>query len=437
MRTALCCLALAIATWATGRVAAADQGSEPNTADQVRQLRQRLDALEKELADAHEAHPAPATVKAGSSYMNLSFDVLANAGWASTPDVERVQPGGHDPSQRGFSIRNAELAVDGAVDPYFKGFASVVLMTDAEDETEIELEEAYALTTGLPAGLQVKAGRFFAEFGRHNNQHPHAWAFVDQPLVLNRMFGSDGLRQNGLRLSWLLPVAHFTEIELGAFNGQGEDAYSFRYRGPSGEDGMERVYGRATVDRPLEGPGDFLYVPRLTTSLDLTDSQTLVLGASAALGPNATAKDSRTAIVGLDAFWKWKSPRAEGGWPFMTLQTEVLARNLQAGEDAGAGIPSETLRDWGLYGQVQWGFQKGWIAGLRAETVTGSDSAGAVANAERPEQTRLSPNVTWYPTEFSKLRLQYNHLWQEEGKADDAVWLQLEFLLGSHAHHKY
>jgi hypothetical protein len=433
----LYCSILAAPLLASVLVAAADPGPEPNAADQVREIRQRLEALEKEMSDAKPAAPDGTAGRASSAYMNTSFDVLPNAGWSSTPEVQTLQPGGHDPSQRGFSIRNAELALDGAVDPYFKGFANVVLMTDAEDETAVELEEAYALTTSLPAGLQLKGGRFFAEFGRQNNQHPHAWAFVDQPLVLNRMFGSDGLRQDGIRLSWLVPTPNFTEITLGVFNGQGEDAYSFRYRGPAGADGVERVYGRVTADRTLDGIGDLLYVPRLATSFDLTDSQTLMLGASAAIGPNATARGSSSLIYGADAFWKWKSPHAEGGWPFVTWQTEVLARDFEAGADGMAGLPAETLHDWGVYSQVQWGFLRRWVAGLRGEYVTGDKSASPEATAERPTETRVSPNITWYPTEFSKLRLQYNHLWHQEAGQGDAVWLQLEFMLGSHAAHKF
>jgi len=40
--------------------------------------------------------------------------------------------------------------VDGAVDPYLKGFGNIVLKLDKNNETEIELEEAYALATTLP-----------------------------------------------------------------------------------------------------------------------------------------------------------------------------------------------------------------------------------------------------------------------------------------------
>ena len=74
--------------------------------------------------------------------------------------------GDHDPNQRGFTLPNAEIALDGAVDPYFKGFANIVLKLDQHNETSIELEEAYLQSSALPANLQLKAGQFFAAFGR-------------------------------------------------------------------------------------------------------------------------------------------------------------------------------------------------------------------------------------------------------------------------------
>lgn len=432
MKTSLYPLFLGAALLSPSANCAPDEAAATNMLEELRDLRLRTEMLERRVA---EAQPAAAS-RPGAAYMNAGFDVLANAGWVSTPDVEEVQRGGHDPSQRGFSIRNAELALDGAVDPYFKGFASIVLMTDADEGTEIELEEACALSSRLPGGMQVKAGRFFAEFGRQNNQHPHSWAFVDQPLVLNRMFGEDGLRQNGVRLSWLAPSDHYTEVLLGVFNGQGGDAYSFRYRGEPDADGVDRLYGRATTDRGLDGGGDLLFVPRVTTSFDLSESQTLVLGASAAAGPNDTSADAYTLVYGGDAFWKWKPADASGGWPFVTWQSEAIGRRFDAGADSAAGLPAETLHDWGLYSQVQWGFVQRWSLGVRGEYVTGDGSVSEDASAERPTESRGAPNITWYPSEFSKLRLQYDHLWQEHGQ-EDAVWLQVEFMLGAHAAHKF
>jgi hypothetical protein len=127
----------------------------------------------------------------------------------------------------------------------------------------------------LPLNLQLKAGQFLADFGRQNTQHPHQWAFVDNALILTRTFGPDGLRGICGQLSWLAPTPFFTEATLGVFNGQGGTAFSFRNPGEPDDMSVDRVHGRATVDRNLSGLNQLLFVPRLASSLDLTDQQTL------------------------------------------------------------------------------------------------------------------------------------------------------------------
>src|SRR5262245_35272939 len=107
----------------------------------------------------------------GKNYLNLSFDTLVAAGTSTSPDVESLQSGGHDPSQRGFTAQNVEMVLEGAVDPYFLGQGNVVLQIGPDGETNVELEEAYLVSTSLPANLQVKAGMYFTEFGRLNAQH--------------------------------------------------------------------------------------------------------------------------------------------------------------------------------------------------------------------------------------------------------------------------
>ena len=374
----------------------------------------------------------PITVaRAGGAYMNVSFDTLMDFGWSTDPRVSQdLQLGDHDPQQRGFSLRKAEMAFDGAVDPYLKGFANVVLKLDDHNNTDIELEEAYLLTTALPGNLQLKAGQFFAEFGRQNAQHPHVWGFVDEPLIMNRVFGGDGLRNVGTRVSWLAPTPFYTEFSVGVFNGEGGTSFSFR--------NPDNAYGRTPVDRGLRGPQDLLYVPRISSSFDLSDAQTLVLGASAAFGPNDSGSHTRTEIYGVDAYWKWKSPTAIGGFPFVSWQTEAMFRSYDAGADALVGLPSETLEDYGFYSQILYGFHLGWVAGLRGELVTGNNGVNDVNDPlARGDRTRISPNLTWYPSEFSKLRLQYNY---DHGQAfgdEHSVWMQVEVLLGAHAAHKF
>ena len=38
-------------------------------------------------------------------------------------------------------------------------------------------------------------GQFLTEFGRINPTHPHAWAWLDQPVIEARVFGPDGMRR--------------------------------------------------------------------------------------------------------------------------------------------------------------------------------------------------------------------------------------------------
>ena len=181
--------------------------------------------------------PADTTVRrAAGAYVNVSFVGITAFGWSTARDIGSLQRGDHDPQVRGVSIPNAELALDGTVDPYFKGYTYIVHKLDANGETGIELEEMFFLTTSLPGNLQVKGGQFFAEFGRQNPQHPHSWAFADQPLVLNRMFGPDGLRSQGLRLSWLAPTSWYTEAMVAVANSAGTTASSFLTSLPIGMD---------------------------------------------------------------------------------------------------------------------------------------------------------------------------------------------------------
>jgi hypothetical protein len=335
---------------------------------------------------------------------------------------------------RGFTIPNAELALDGAVDPYFKGFSNIVLKLDSAGETGIELEEAYALTTSLPANLQLKFGQFFTEFGRQNPQHPHAWAFVDQPLVMSRMFGPEGLRSQGIRLSWLFPTSFYTEAMVAVMNATGSTTFSFRSPESS------EIHGGQVFTRGVQRASDLLIAPRLTTSFDVTDNQTVVLGASGAFGPNNSGPSARTAIYGIDGYWKWKASAAQAGFPFLSLQSEAMWRRYDAAtrpsaEDPGFPLLAETLSDHGAYAQVLWGIKPRIVAGLRGDWVGGND--GAFQSDFRGTRSRVSPNLTWYPTEFSKFRMQYNFDDRNDSGTDHSLWFQFEFLLGAHAAHKF
>jgi hypothetical protein len=264
---------------------------------------------------------------------------------------------------------------------------------------------------------------------------------------------------------------------LNVQNSQGETASPFRggaghhHGGAAEGDALPFGYRHADNDRGVRGPGDLLWAPRLAVSFDLTEEQTLLLGASAAFGPNSSGAggDTRTQIFGVDAYWKWKPARAHGGFPFVSWQAEALLRRYELGAfdwdengngvlddgevgDASTGLPAvlgrETVTDWGFYTQWLYGFRKGWVAGLRFDFLTGEtadyERRALTFNGEplgrdplRNRRWRLSPNLTWYPTEFSKLRLQYNYDDRRDVGVDHSIWLQAEFVLGAHGAHKF
>src|SRR5437764_10556924 len=141
----------------------------------------------------------PITIGGGSNYMNISLDGLFALAYSSARDLRDIEVGDHDPQQRGFNARNIELAFDGAVDPYFEGFANIVFKLDNDNQTDVEVEEAFMQTTSLPFNLQLKAGQFFAAFGRLNPTHPHTCDFAATSLVNCLFLGLDGLSRVGAK----------------------------------------------------------------------------------------------------------------------------------------------------------------------------------------------------------------------------------------------
>jgi len=369
--------------------------------------------------------------------MNISFDGMFALAYSSARDLDHVEVGDHDPQQRGFNARNIELAFDGAVDPYFEGFANIVFKLDNDNETGVEVEEAFLQTTSLPFNLQLKAGQFFAAFGRINPTHPHTWDFADAPLVHGRLLGPDGLRGVGAQISWIVPVPWYSQVIFAVQNGRGGTGYSFRNPGDNGV-----FFGRTTTDREARGLQDFVWIPRWENSVDLSPTQVVLAGVSGAFGSNETGANSRTQIYGGDFFYKWKSAHAEGGFPFVKWQTEAMYRRFEAGRGVDESFPvAETFHDWGMYSQLLWGFKKGWVAGIRGDYLHMQDSA-FTDDPDRQTRSRASANLTWYPTEFSKIRLQYNHDFLEPneflaGRDVDSLFLQFEFILGAHGAHKF
>ncbi|MCE3284592.1 MAG: hypothetical protein K0R70_848, partial [Steroidobacteraceae bacterium] len=212
--------------------------------NRVHQLELRLEQLEAS-APAPEAGAAPLAPESGAAVAATPADAAAGPGGAPSrasafnpamsvvltgtyanlsqdPDDYAIAgffPGGDEvgPGERSFSLGESEITLSASVDPYF----TAALTAAFTGEGELEVEEAFARTTSLPAGLTFKGGRFLSGIGYLNEVHAHAWDFADQPLAYQALFGGQ-LRQDGVQLKWVAPSDLF--LEFGAEAGNG-DAY--------------------------------------------------------------------------------------------------------------------------------------------------------------------------------------------------------------------
>jgi hypothetical protein len=437
-------------------------GQEPQKASTLEKVKEALLPKEGEpKKDILSYQVGGATMR----LIDVSFDGLFAAGASTETDqqLQFLQGGGHDPRKRGFTVQNVELSFSGAVDPYLNAESHIVYFLDPiTGESHVELEEAFFTTQKLPYQLQLKGGQFFTEFGRINPQHPHQWDWQDQPIINTRLFGPDGMRGPGFRLSWLTPLPWFSELYFGMQNANGETMTSFLSEAAAFAE--RPIGGRPFVDRDVKSLSDLVYLARWGNSWDLSDEVSAVLGLSGLHGPNATGPDGETWIYGADLKLKWRPVNNFRGWPFLLLQSEIMGRNYRAdryfnpGPDGIPGtaddilLPHKTLLDWGLYTQLLWGFRNPWAAGIRYEYTTGSGSnvnvdfgTGTVVMVSRNsdpfrgDRHRVSPLLVWQPTEFTRFRLQYNydHLNGFDHQNAHSIWLGAEFMLGAHAAHKY
>lgn len=298
---------------------------------------------------------------------------------------------GHDPARTGFTLQEIEMAISSAIDPYFRFDINLSF-----HEEGVELEEGYFTTlgAGLPKGLQFRGGKILLPFGRQNPKHLHNWAFADNNLVNKQLLGPEGLGELGLEMSYLFPTPVFLQLQGGFSNGDNETSFG----------GTRKQ--------------DFLYNARLTTSVDITDNLTALIGSSLAFGFNNSGPGNRTDLFGGDFLLKWKpSSRTSVAW-----QTEYILRRMQ--------FPGFLASDGGLYSYVDTQFLKQWHAAFRYDQM--GIPLGVVAR-----EFRLTPAISFDPTEFSRIRLQYE--FDKVANADPihSMFLQFQFSLGPHGAHPF
>jgi hypothetical protein len=304
------------------------------------------------------------------------------------------------------------LNLEASVDPFAKAYGVIAASADARTgEAALGVEEAAAVTTALPWHLTAQGGRFFADFGRLSYIHDHDLPFVFRPLVLDRYLGGES-RTDGAQVNYLFPFEHYLSLTVGAGNGFGGDL------APTPAKGYRSLSG-------------INYFGRLSTYFDLTPNLNLETGVSGladqradGLGNDPTQRDRYVGAADLTLRYQPLGSNLREGY---TWGTEALFNSANF-EIAPALLRHENA--FGLYSYLDKKLSRRFKAGFLFDWL--EDPADPQART-----FRYSPYLTWNPSEFQFLRLQFSHTEPNTATGvhtSDAIYLQWDAIIGRHVH---
>jgi hypothetical protein len=345
--------------------------------------------------------PALAAAQASSMYSNLANPAIGmNALFSGQAAHNLNQP-------YGVQFDEAEISLMSVVDPYWTFSSNIVFAPDGVDP-----EEVWVRGTSIPA-LQLKLGKIRGTFGKHGQLHPHAFPFIQAPVIMANTIGDEGFKDAGIEASWLTPLPWFSELTGGAYQATPKD------------DEHPLDFGSTRHD-------NVPYLGHLKNQYDLNDATTLELGQSFLQGLGSDGH--RHSAWGGDLTFRNVPARNSNrrGW---TLQGEYL----QKGSSVGGTYHRE--QDGG-YAAFQYRLSQVWWMGIRGEQARASftdflvDDTGAAIPGK---VDRLSANVAWAPSEFSFVRIEYSHAKADAGihPTDDRLMVQASYTIGYHPAHAY
>ena len=364
---------------------------------------------------AAEAQPNWATGD-GVSLGGILFPHLHVQGvyGGSSGDEGSLAVAHHDPASKGFTL-NLEGGFSLRAGEHIEGFTTYALRWDDEERTwEHEFEEWFLKLKDLPGGFDLRGGQYLNRFGLQNTYHNHGWDFVDQNLVSGRFLGEEGMATQGGEVTWKLPFESMTftsllSVSVGKAVTHDEE-----------EEAVEEGSG-PRFDAEGAGFTDTLVVVNWTNLYRLNDFHSLRAGVSFAHGENAWGRNS--SIYGGHAEYQWRANGLEKGGNYFRWRTELMVRDLQAVE--AESKRNGSLSEWGASSALVYGLATASVgvfeSGLRFDYVQGIDEA------DLDQRWRLSPALTWYPSESRNLslRLQYNLDHTDSEGTSHGVWAQI------------
>ncbi|MDE2310560.1 MAG: carbohydrate porin [Betaproteobacteria bacterium] len=426
------------------------QQLKQNYEQRISQLEQRLQQAE---ANSRQAESIAAQAQAAAQQPTRSGAVATSSESSFNPAVSLILSGTYGQFKQdtavaatgfamnannpgytqGFSLKESELSIAANIDPQFRGAATFALAPAGG----ISVENAFVQSSALGNGLNLKMGRFFSGLGYLNEQHAHAWDFVDQPLVY-RVLWDNQIGEDGLQLKWLAPTDMF--VEVGGELGRGRGFPGTDRQNKNGA-GAGVLFAHIGDDIGIEHSwraGLSLHETRRVNAVStgVPDLLNTAGGVS-----NSFSGDSRTA--GLDFVWKY-APNGNLRERSLKLQGEYFRR-----EESGlltynlATTDSYAVTQSGWYLQGVYQFMPNWRSGLRYDQLdpgiaaVGARIAGNVIGNYAFNPSRLTWMMDYSPSEFSRLRLQLTRDDSRQGLPDNQLFLQYIMSLGAHGAHQY
>lgn len=323
-------------------------------------------------------------------------------------------------SQPDFQFQELELAIQSYLNPFSRADIIMTLPGPDIEAGKLGIEEAYATVfRGLPFDLNLRFGKYRAEFGKLNTMHPHAWPFISAPLSEEKFFG-ESLNDLGISASILLPTGEvYTKLTVDLLRG--------------GSIGDATGIADTTGRKPT-----YANSARLMSFFTLSDESDLEVGLSGYTGIHDPYNRERFWYGNLDFKYKYRS----SAYTSLVVQGEYLANTRKAMQDRAlhqfvnaSGVPEERrISTSGAYIYADLQFMKIYSIGSRydwTESPYSKDDGGH----------GVAIFAGFYPVEETLgLRLEYanmTHLTAGISQNVNSVALQVLFSLGPHKAHPF
>ena len=405
------------------------QTTQQTVEQRLKALEQRVQRAEQEATEAKarnedlEVAVSQQANQQSASAFNPGIGVILNgkAIYRENNGEDFTIPGIWLPYESGYGddglqLGESELNLSSNVDDKFYGAITVALGDGAD------VEEAYLQTLALPAGFNIKFGRFFSSIGYLTRHHTHTDDFAQRPFAYQAFLGGQ-YGDDGIQFNWLAPTDLYWESGVEVFRGDGYPAEGAGHRGVGSWTAYSHIGGDIGFSNSWRAGLSYLNATVENRENDTGDT---------------FSGDSDLWII--DGIWKW-APDGNSTQRNAKLQAEYIQRNEKGDFTSDStGLQAIDSDQSGWYVQGVYQFRPRWRVGLRYEqmdlgTVPSALQASSLDPlGHSPKNTSLM--IDWTNSEFSRIRLQ---LTADQSNQDNNTLLTLQYIaaFGAHGAHSF